>query len=103
VQSIVRLSFWMRCEAGVCMCVCVCVRVCVCMCVYVCVCARACMCVCARVCASIRLFFSKITIFEPAGEKGSVHSAQEWTDRTLAGHEPLICGKMCFTVTELVQ
>ena len=30
-------------------------------------------------------------------------SAQEWTKRTLIGHEPLICSKMCFTKTELVQ
>jgi len=30
-------------------------------------------------------------------------SAQELTDRTLIGHEPLICSKICFTKTELVQ
>ena len=29
--------------------------------------------------------------------------AQEWTNRTVIGHEPLICSKMCFTKTELVQ
>jgi len=29
--------------------------------------------------------------------------AQEWTNRTLIGHEPLICSKMCFAKTELVQ
>jgi len=29
--------------------------------------------------------------------------AQEWTNRTLIGHEPLICSKMCFTKTELVR
>jgi len=30
-------------------------------------------------------------------------SAQEWTNRTVNGHEPLICSKMYFTKTELVQ
>jgi len=30
-------------------------------------------------------------------------SAQEWTNRTVIGHELLICSKMCFTKTELVQ
>ena len=28
---------------------------------------------------------------------------QEWRNRTLVGHEPLICRKMCFTKAELVQ
>ena len=31
------------------------------------------------------------------------HTAQEWTNRTVIGHELLICSKMCFTKTELVQ
>ena len=31
------------------------------------------------------------------------HAAQEWTNRTVIGHEPLICSKTCFTKTELVQ
>ena len=30
-------------------------------------------------------------------------SAQEWTNRTLIGKELLICSKMCFTKTNLVQ
>jgi len=30
-------------------------------------------------------------------------SAQEWTNRTPISHKPLICSKMCFTKTELVQ
>jgi len=30
-------------------------------------------------------------------------SAQEWTNRTVTGHEPLICSTMCFAKTELVQ
>ena len=30
-------------------------------------------------------------------------SAQGWSNRSLIGHEPLICSKMCFTKTELVQ
>jgi len=30
-------------------------------------------------------------------------SAQEWTNRTVISHEPLICSEMCFTKTELVQ
>ena len=30
-------------------------------------------------------------------------SAQEWTNRTLISHEPLICSKMCFTKTESVH
>ena len=30
-------------------------------------------------------------------------SAQELTNRTVIGREPLICSKMCFTKTELVQ
>ena len=29
-------------------------------------------------------------------------SAQEWRNRTVVGHEPLICNKMCFSKTELV-
>jgi len=29
--------------------------------------------------------------------------AQEWTNRTLISHKPLICSKMCFTKTESVQ
>ena len=27
-------------------------------------------------------------------------SAQEWRNRTLVGHEPLMCGKMCVTKTK---
>ena len=30
-------------------------------------------------------------------------STQEWTNRTLIGHEPLMCSKMCLTRTELVR
>jgi len=30
-------------------------------------------------------------------------TAQEWTNSTLIGHEPLLCSKMCFAKTELVQ
>jgi len=29
--------------------------------------------------------------------------AQEWTNRTLISHVPLMCSKMCCTKTELVQ
>jgi len=35
--------------------------------------------------------------------RNHVVTAQEWTNRTLIGHEPPICSKMCFTKTELVQ
>ena len=31
------------------------------------------------------------------------HSTQDWRERTPISHEPLICSKMCFTKTELVQ
>ena len=27
-------------------------------------------------------------------------SAQQWRNRTLIGHEPLVCSKMCFSKTE---
>ena len=30
-------------------------------------------------------------------------AAQEWTNRTLISNEQLICSKMCFTKTEVVQ
>ena len=32
-----------------------------------------------------------------------MYTAQEWRNRTLVGHEPLICSAMCFTKTETVQ
>ena len=46
---------------------------------------------------------------EEEGEEGGAEkeridgNAQEWKNRTLVGHKPLICNKMCFTKTELVQ
>jgi len=38
-----------------------------------------------------------------SGESGISTSAQGWRNRTLIGHELLICSKMCFTKTDLVQ
>ena len=37
------------------------------------------------------------------GDSMSAVPAQEWTNRNVIGHEPLICSKMCFTQTESIQ
>jgi len=40
---------------------------------------------------------SEFILYIPKIKNECVLPAQEWTNRTLIGHEPLICSKMCFS------
>jgi len=42
-------------------------------------------------------------VLRPGPLTRSRETAQEWTNRTLISHEPLICSKMCITKTKSVQ
>ena len=64
-----------------------------------CVCERETGCAYAGVCIRVHVR----AISGRRGELAQYAAAQEWTNRAVIGHEPLICSTMYFTKTELVQ